>query len=331
MTKNLNEKNIKQIPASQLRSEDEIISSWKGDVDKPLVSINCITYNHASYIEDALIGFLRQETDFPIEILVHDDASTDGTADIIRKYEALYPKLIKPIYQSENQYSKGFRLMPYNARRALGTYIAMCEGDDYWTDASKLNKQVTFLENNREYVISGHDAVILSEEGKLKSNIYLPSKMKRNFSGEELMRGEASLPTASWLYRNILNENIWERKRVKNGDLFFISLIGQYGCSRFHNDIKPSIYRVHKGGVWSRANSKERMKSLANTFFWMSLYYSRVGDFQMSEFYYSKFLRKNLNAVPFRVIVEEFLRRIVFFEKLKRFIRFFTSRLFRGI
>ncbi|AFJ01907.1 glycosyltransferase [Methylophaga frappieri] len=90
-----------------LRSQTEIMASWEGDLSSPVVSICCITYNHDAYIEDALEGFLIQETDFPFEILIHDDASTDRTADIIREYEAAYPNLIKPIYQVENQYSQG--------------------------------------------------------------------------------------------------------------------------------------------------------------------------------------------------------------------------------
>ena len=105
---------------------------------EPLVSICCLTYNHAPYIRDAIEGFLMQKTNFPVEILIHDDASTDGTADIIREYETRYPDIIKPIYQTENQYSKGVKISrEYQFSRARGKYIALCEGDDYWTD--KLN------------------------------------------------------------------------------------------------------------------------------------------------------------------------------------------------
>jgi len=93
-----------------------------------------------------------QETNFPIEILIHDDASTDGTADIIREYEQKYPEIIKPIYQTENQYSKGIKIsQTFNWSRAKGKYIAICEGDDYWIDPYKLQKQVDFLENNPDY------------------------------------------------------------------------------------------------------------------------------------------------------------------------------------
>ena len=100
----------------------------------PLVSICCITYNHAPYIRQCLDGFMMQQTNFTFEVLIHDDASTDGTADIIREYESKYPDIIKPIYQTENQYSKGVKVSAtFNFPRAKGKYIAMCEGDDYWT------------------------------------------------------------------------------------------------------------------------------------------------------------------------------------------------------
>ena len=117
----------------------------------PLVSINCITYNHKQYIRDAIEGFLMQITNFPVEILIHDDASTDGTVEIIREYEKQYPWLIKPVYQTENQYSKHnsfISISKIQYGRALGKYIAFCEGDDYWTDHYKLQKQVDFLESN---------------------------------------------------------------------------------------------------------------------------------------------------------------------------------------
>jgi glycosyltransferase involved in cell wall biosynthesis len=119
--------------------------------ERILVSISCVTYNHEAYIRDCIEGFLRQKTTFNFEILVHDDASTDGTADIIREYERKYPNLIKPIYQTENQLSQGISPGRINSDRAAGKYIAYCEGDDYWIDPLKLQKQVDFLESHPEY------------------------------------------------------------------------------------------------------------------------------------------------------------------------------------
>src|SRR5690606_7564710 len=119
----------------------------------PLVSISCITYNHAPYIRQCLDGLVMQQCNFTFEVLIHDDASTDDTQEIIKEYQKKYPEIIKPIFQDENQYSIGIRgIMPrFNYPRAQGKYIALCEGDDYWTDPLKLQKQVDFLEANPEY------------------------------------------------------------------------------------------------------------------------------------------------------------------------------------
>lgn len=127
-------------------------------MEAPLVSICCLTYNHAPFIRKCLDGFLMQQTDFPIEILIHDDCSTDGTDDIIREYTAKYPDVIFPLYEEENQYSMGGagKMDLYNYTRARGKYIAYCEGDDYWTDPLKLQKQVDFMEANPDYSVCWH-------------------------------------------------------------------------------------------------------------------------------------------------------------------------------
>ncbi len=122
------------------------------DVQPILVAIKCLTYNHAPYIRQCLDGFVMQKTDFRFVAIVHDDASTDGTADIIREYEKKYPEIIKPIYETENQYSKKdgslFFLVDTAIKDTKCKYIALCEGDDYWTDPLKLCTQIEYLENN---------------------------------------------------------------------------------------------------------------------------------------------------------------------------------------
>lgn len=134
---------------------------------EPLVSICCLTYNHAPYIRDTIEGFLIQKTNFPFEIIIHDDASTDGTDEIIREYEAKYPDIIKPIYETENQHSKELgKVTKITYSAACGKYIALCEGDDYWTDPYKLQKQVDFLEENEEYAVCFHRYKIVDNETK---------------------------------------------------------------------------------------------------------------------------------------------------------------------
>lgn len=126
-------------------------------MDKPLVSVICLTYNHAPYIREALEGFVCQKTDFPIEIIVHDDASTDGTADVVRDYAARYPELIRPVFQEENQYSQGVQLIPAFCFPLIrGRYVALCEGDDRWTDSTKLQRQVEAMERHPEVDICAH-------------------------------------------------------------------------------------------------------------------------------------------------------------------------------
>lgn len=136
--------------------------------NRTLVSICCITYNHGPYIRACLDGFVMQKTNFDFEVLINDDCSTDGTTDIIKEYAAKYPTIIKPIFHAENQYSKGIRriLATFVFPRAKGKYIALCEGDDYWTDQYKLEKQVAFLESNPDYGLVYTGAHVLHERTK---------------------------------------------------------------------------------------------------------------------------------------------------------------------
>lgn len=129
---------------------------------KPLVSVCCITYNHAPFIRRSIEGMLMQQTTFPIEILIHDDCSTDGTTEIVKEYAAKYPDLIFPLYEEVNQYQNGKagEIDFYNYKRACGKYIAYCEGDDYWTDPLKLQKQVEFMEAHEEYSICFHEVSV---------------------------------------------------------------------------------------------------------------------------------------------------------------------------
>ncbi len=156
--------------------------------DNILVSICCLSYNHEAYIRECLIGFMMQKTSFQIEILIHDDASTDKTANIIKEYAAAYPEIIKPIYQKENQYSRRKSVSAtYQFPRALGKYIAFCEGDDYWTDPYKLQKQVDFLEKNTDYaMISGGIELINDRGERLDSNEMLFEQKQRNISDPTL-------------------------------------------------------------------------------------------------------------------------------------------------
>lgn len=138
-----------------------------------VVSICCITFNQANYISQCLDGFIMQKTKFHYEILINDDCSTDGTTDIIKEYAEKYPNLIRAIFHSENQYSKGVKriLATFVFPKARGKYIALCEGDDYWIDPYKLQKEVDFLEKNPTYGLVYTAAQVYHQtDGKLTLN-----------------------------------------------------------------------------------------------------------------------------------------------------------------
>lgn len=166
-----------------------------------LVSISCLTYNHEAHIRRCLDSFLMQKTDFRFEILIHDDASTDSTQDIIREYEEKYPDILKPIYQTDNQFKKKIGISrTFQFPRARGKYIALCEGDDYWTDPLKLQKQVDFLEENNDYSMCIHNAYIVNNKTKEKK-LFNEKKIKSTITTRDVILRPWFSPTASFLFR----------------------------------------------------------------------------------------------------------------------------------
>lgn len=224
-------------------------------MNTPLVSICCITYNHAQFIRKCLDGFLMQQTDFPIEILIHDDCSTDGTTEIIREYETKYPDLIFPLYEEENQYSRGVagKMDLYNYRRARGKYIAYCEGDDYWTDSQKLQKQVDFMEANPEYSVCFHDF----QKYDIRNNKWVYPA----YGGYDLSKnGGLDVSNAMFLKYCNLGQPLTMLFRV---DMYDFSWSNQYKYFRdtheiYHLlcvgkgrilDFVGGVYNLHNGGV----------------------------------------------------------------------------------
>lgn len=159
----------------------------------PLVSISCTTYNQKDYIIQCIEGFLAQETKFPVEIIIHDDASTDGTAEIIKKYSLLYPHLFKAILQEENQYRLGKMINSFNLEIARGQYIAFCHGDDYWIDVLKLEKQVTAMQKYN-VDISGHPAKLIDiRDNYLGNNTGFKVSKTTHFTAKELINRNGNM------------------------------------------------------------------------------------------------------------------------------------------
>lgn len=253
-----------------------------------MVSICCIVYNHAPYLHQCFDGFVMQKTTFPIEILVHDDASTDGSADIIREYTAKYPHLFKPVYQTENQYSKNVPICAtFQYPRAKGKYIAMCEGDDYWTDPYKLQKQVDFMEKYLQYVLCFHDATIIDSNGVVLNNSKIARNMGldkcRDWTSFELMCGWTP-PTPSVLFRKNDIDRVLSLipNNIICGDTVLASLLGQFGSGKYLSEIRNSVCRVHNGGVW-------QMKS--------DIY--KITNAYITNCILQKLHKKNLNVVQY--------------------------------
>lgn len=174
------------------------------------VSVYCLAYNHEKYIRKSLDGFVNQITDFNFEVWVHDDASIDHTAEIICEYADKYPDIIKPIYQKENQYSKGINIWNYIYPQLQGKYIACCEGDDYWNDPYKLQKQFDAMEAHPECSLSTHKVQCCNEDGTPNERVipeewYHIHRTKVIEEGELLqcyyMRGGYPFHTSSYFFR----------------------------------------------------------------------------------------------------------------------------------
>jgi glycosyltransferase involved in cell wall biosynthesis len=210
-----------------------------------LVSIRCCTYNHEPYIRQCLEGFVMQKTNFRFEAIVHDDASTDGTANIIREYAEKYPDIIKPIFETENQYSKrdGSLRRIMNAHM-FGKYVAMCEGDDYWIDPLKLQKQVDFLENNPDYglVCTDVDFYYQLKERFIKK-YFTTKKYPIRYTFEDFLERAWFIATCTWMYRRSLLTLNQDKPHFIVGDLPLLLEISSQSKVKYLNDV-TSVYRV---------------------------------------------------------------------------------------
>lgn len=221
--------------------------------EEPLVSICCITYNHEAFIRDALEGFLKQRVSFSYEILIHDDASTDRTADIIREYAARYPDRIRPLLQEKNQYSQGITNPSgaFNFPRARGKYIAMCEGDDYWTDPDKLQKQVDYLEAHPECSLCIHSARILTVDGSLSERQMRPYHGDQVITPEKVVDKELGYAMASMVFLARLVKQLPDYyTNCPVGDIP-LQLMAAAEGNCYYMDQDMSVYRLGVSVSWT--------------------------------------------------------------------------------
>lgn len=223
------------------------------DTQQPLmVTIRCTAYNHEPYIRECLEGFVMQKANFRFEAIVHDDASTDGTAAIIREYAEKYPDIIKPIFETENQYSKhDGSLKRIMDEHTHGKYVALCEGDDYWIDPQKLQKQVDYMEAHPDCSLCFHAHKDL-KNGKYYEIRRYDNQVEECPIKEMILLSGGYMATNSMLYRKdrILKvEPVWS-KDAPVGDLPLMLKLASQGKVAYINDVM-SVYRVAALGSWT--------------------------------------------------------------------------------
>ena len=238
---------------------------------------------HENYIRDAIEGFLMQKTTFRVEILIHDDASTDKTASIVKEYEEQHPGLIYGTYQVENQYQKRIKTENYikpHPRR--GKYIASCEGDDYWTDPFKLQKQIDFLEGNKEYSLCTHDYILKYEHKDIPDQLrsdslsYLKKRKIKNNNAfrvtlQDFCKHLAGIHTATIVYRkDLLTNKPKPRKKIISGDYVRNIALLKKGDGAFLPDTM-SVLRKNPGGITQqKKGGRENFEIVSEKFFFLA-------------------------------------------------------------
>ena len=228
------------------------------------VSICCSVYNHEKYLRKCLDGFIQQQTNFKIEVLIHDDASTDHSRGIIEEYVGKYPNIFKPIYQSENQYSKGVKISwAFQYPRAKGKYIALCEGDDYWCDEYKLQKQFEWMENNPDCTLCVHEArkhnCYTGED-----TLYTKCDVDREFLIEEILEEGAIFATNSCFIRTLNQVQMPELFQAKGfGDHQIIIHNTLCGYCYYFADVM-SVYNWGTEESWTTRVFFDKKKRVAH-------------------------------------------------------------------
>ena len=236
--------------------------------DKIVVSICCITYNQEQYIKDAIESFINQKTSFKYEIIIHDDASTDNTVNIIKEYKEKYPDIIKIICEEENQYALGNWTLIKTCREAKGKYIAICEGDDFWTDENKLQMQVEYLEKNPTCTFCFHNAMILDMKTNTMTDKFVPQndRLKKYLKSDNIYNVEelellGFIPTASFMFRTESLSKLpewFEKCFVQDWPLKLVMTSFGYG---YFIDKPMSAYRKNAEGSVTNSNAKKEKEN----------------------------------------------------------------------
>ena len=231
-----------------------------------VVSIYCAAYNHERYIRKTLDGFVNQITNFKYEVIVHDDASTDHTADIIREYADKYPQIIKPIYQVENQYSKGVYIFAAYVHPQMTStkYYAICEGDDYWCDANKLQMQYDYMESHPECSMCVHNTKKVNETGDDLNQVFNPLNEDTNYGVDHIIRagGGGLFHTSSFFWRKEYGVTLPDAFKIQGiGDYNRAIYFATKGYIHYIGQVL-SVYRVGSINSWVKRTNNSRQAQI---------------------------------------------------------------------
>ncbi|MBW7900599.1 MAG: glycosyltransferase [Rhodocyclaceae bacterium] len=249
---------------------------------KPLVSVVCITYNHAPLIRDALDSFLHQETDFDYEVLIGEDCSTDATRQVIEEFSSNQRCTLRPFFNEKNLGAN--RNFINLISQAKGKYIALCEGDDYWADRQKLQKQVDYLESNPDVAIV-YSTVNSHRHGQMPRLDYsYVGGNRRDLTVDELKQAPP-INSLTVMFRNLIQPIPPEHYTTGAGDMFLWSLIGWHGRGHYLDSVLPSIHRQHSGGIFTGESREGRWILDLMTSYSLFLYYRRIGESGLADYY----------------------------------------------
>lgn len=247
----------------------------------PLASVLMLTYNHEAYLAQALDSILEQKVDFPYEIVIGDDCSTDGTASIAEAYQVRHPDKIRILSDRRNVGVGENFARTYLACR--GRFMLILEGDDFWQDANKMAIQVTALEQNPDVVITYHASSAHLDGKPVERHI----GARRDLTPWELKSG-TPINTLTVAFRRVLTELPDELRLSPIGDIFLWSLLGQHGRGMYIPEINPAYYRMHGGGHYSSKTAEERSHMVFRTYNLLMLYHARVRLADEEEFFRRK-------------------------------------------